>query len=270
MKIGTTSFGFRYALLDAALAPPLAAILERARAAGLAVLQICENARPMTLDDAQWDALVRTGEELGVEVQLGAKTLDPAAIAAHIARAARTPSRMLRVVLEKEGGPPPPPAQLASLLAAVWPCLRESGVRLAIENHFDIPSSRLAAAVQPYPPEHIGFCVDTANSLRNFESPEAVMDLLGPRAFCYHIKDFAVDGNLLGFTVSGAPLGAGRLDLDGILDRILARHPEPRLFVENWVPPTGDRESDIAEDARWLAQGADELLRRLRARGRAV
>jgi sugar phosphate isomerase/epimerase len=200
-------------------------------------------------------------------VQLGTKTLDAVLIAAHVTRAARTPSRMLRVVLEEEGTSPPPPAQLASLLAAVWPCLSEAGVRLAIENHFDIPSSRLAEAVRPYPPGQVGFCVDTANSLRNFESPEAVLELLGPRAYCYHVKDFTVAGHLLGFTVGGAPLGKGKLDLDGVLDRILARDPEPSLFVENWVPPGGNRDTDIAEDARWLAEGADELRRRLRDRG---
>lgn len=120
---------------------------------------------------------------------------------------------MLRVVLEEEGRHPST-GTVEELQTAVWPSIERTGVRLAIENHFDIPSESLADAIRDYPPERVGFCVDTANSLRNFEPPARVMELLGPRALCYHLKDFTVDGHLLGFKVEGAPLGRGRLDVD--------------------------------------------------------
>jgi sugar phosphate isomerase/epimerase len=257
MRIGTTSFGFRYQLLDRALAPPLSALVEGAHALGLEVLQICENARPLGVSEAEWLRVVAHGADLGVEVQIGAKTLDPAVIERYLDRALATPSRMLRAVLEEENSHQPPGrAELDALLAAVYPMLERRRARLAIENHFDIPSEMLAAAVAPYPADTIGFCVDTANSLRNFESPAAVMDLLGPRAFCYHLKDFSVAGHLLGFAVGGAPLGQGRLDVDWFLRAI---PPGSLVCLENWVPATGDLEHDIREDERWLRLSLDAL-----------
>lgn len=169
------------------------------------------------------------------------------------------PGRTLRLVFEEEQGQAPSRAQVERFLARAAPLLERANARLAIENHFDVPSALLAAAVQPYPEALVGFCVDTANSLRNFESPEAVLDLLGPRAFCYHLKDYRVDGHMLGFAVTGAPLGEGRLDLAGTLARIRERHSEPEIYVENWVPASGGRERDIAADADWLGKSLTRL-----------
>jgi sugar phosphate isomerase/epimerase len=266
-KVGTTTFGFRYLFLDAALAPDLGCVVEQAAALGLDMLQVCENSRPLELSEAAWEAVAARAAALGLEIELGCKTVQPAVFERYLERAARLPSRLLRVVLEEEEGPPPGRAQVDAFLAAAWRMLEPAGARLAIENHFDVPGEVLAAAAEAYPADRVGFCIDTANSLRNFESPETVFRLLGPRAFCYHLKDFTVEGDKLGFRVGGAPLGAGRLDLDGILDRVLASGPEPRILVENWTPATGDRETDVAEDAAWLRRSFGALVDALAARG---
>lgn len=267
MKVGTTSFGFRYLLLDRTLAPPLEEIVERTRVCGLRVLQICENARPLELSGTEWRSLLRYADDAGIEIQLGCKTLDGNVLEQYLARAADMPRRFLRVVFEDERGAPPTRAAVERLLEAAWPALERAGTRLAIENHFDVPSRMLAEVAQAYPASQVGFCVDTANSLRNFEPPELVMELLGPRAYCYHLKDFRVEGTLLGFTVGGAPLGSGRMNLDWILDTILATNPQGELFLENWVPATGARDQDIHEDQRWLRLSLETLESRLRARG---
>lgn len=267
MKLGTTTFGFRYLLLEAARAPKLESLLERAHELGLNALQICENARPLELDEAAWQAVVDRAAQLGLELQLGAKTLDPAEFRAYAARAARLPARLLRLVLEWEEGPAPTRAGVDRFLADAWPVLEALDLRLALENHFDVPCEALAEAVAPYPSALVGFCLDTANSLRNFEPPEKVLDLLGDRAFCYHLKDFRVEGDKLGFRVAGAPLGEGRLDLDRILDRIFARDPAPEIFIENWTPATGDWETDVREDEVWLRRSLQTLRARLGSRG---
>lgn len=267
MKVGTTSFGFRYLLLDRTLAPPLEQIVERTRVFGLRVLQLCENARPLELSGTEWGSLLRYADDAGIEIQLGCKTLDGNVLEQHLACAAVLPRRFLRVVFEDERGAPPTRAAVERLLEAAWPVLERTGTRLAIENHFDVPSRLLAEVARPYPASQVGFCVDTANSLRNFEPPELVMELLGGRAFCYHLKDFRVEGTLLGFSVGGAPLGSGRMNLDWILDAILAADRQVDLFLENWVPATGDREQDIREDERWLRLSLETLQSRLRVRG---
>ena len=70
----------------------------------------------------------------------------------------------------------------------------------------------------------MAFCVDSANSLRNWESAEQVFDLLDERAAFYHLKDYCVRGSNVGFEVTGAPLGEGALDLVGCVARMRARH----------------------------------------------
>ncbi|MCX6635722.1 MAG: TIM barrel protein, partial [Acidobacteria bacterium] len=211
-----------------------------------------------------WDEAVASAEAAGLEIQLGCKTVELAEFRAYLARSERLPSKLLRMVFEREDGAPPSRDDVVSFLERAFPLLEASGVRLAIENHFDLPSRVLAEAVAPYPPSRIGFCIDTANSLRNFESPEQVLDLLGGRAYCYHLKDFRVLGDKLGFRVEGAPLGQGRLDLNGVLRRIFAHDPEPLIFVENWTPSTGDWKHDVAEDDRWLRQSLAALRESVR------
>ena len=267
MKIGTTSFGFRYLLLDPALAPSLESVVDRTRRFSLNVLQVCENARPMELPDTAWRQVVRRAKEREIELQLGCKTTCHEVFKRYLERAAELPSRLLRLVFEEEEGAPPSRGAVDRFLEAVWPALESAGVRLAIENHFDVPCRVLAGAVARYPAARLGFCVDTANSLRNFESPEMVLDLLGSRAFCYHLKDFRVDGDKLGFRVSGARLGEGRLDLDGLLRRIFMQDPDPLILIENWVPTSGDRETDISEDDAWLRAGVEVLRSRMAAMG---
>lgn len=262
MRIGTTSFGFRYQLLDPKLAPPLTSLVDQASEIGLNMLQICENARPLDVSKSDWIGLQQHAATAGVAIGLGCKTTSEEVFLRYLNRAAGLPDRMLRLVFEEESGARPTRNHVDRFLERAAPQLERAGVKLAIENHFDVPSAMLADAVRQYPQELIGFCVDTANSLRNFESPEHVVDLLGPRAFCYHIKDFRVDGHLLGFAVSGAPLGRGALKLDTLLSRIFRQNPEPDLFVENWVPASGDRNRDIREDAVWLRESVACLRER--------
>ena len=269
MKIGTTTFGFRYLFLEPARAPAWPAVIDTVRAHGLDALQVCENARPLEISSQAWDAALAHASDAGIEIQLGCKTTNLEVFRAYLDRAAELPSRLLRLVFEEESGTAPDRNAVERFLEKASPLLEKQGVRLAIENHFDVPSEVLAAVVAPYPESLIGFCIDTANSLRNFESPRQVLQLLGARALCYHLKDFEVAGDKLGFRVSGAPLGSGKLELDAALDHVLARKPAAGVFIENWVPSTGVWEDDVREDERWLRLSAESLRAALERRNKS-
>jgi sugar phosphate isomerase/epimerase len=264
LKIGTTSFAWRYLLMDPRLAPPLTEIIPQARAAGVERLQICENARPLEQSPAQWNALRRCAADEGVELQVGCKTLSADMLERYMAMAATIPFAMVRVVLEEEDGRQPDRDEVLRFLDAAVPRLRAAGMRIAIENHFDIACADLAAWASPYPAEVVGFCVDSANSLRNFETAADVLRLLGSRALCYHLKDYRIVGSNVGFSVVGAPLGEGQFDVDGFLAAIRAKEAAPQLFLETWTPQSGDRERDVAMDAAWLRESVEYLRGRLR------
>ncbi|HSB17024.1 MAG TPA: TIM barrel protein [Bryobacteraceae bacterium] len=263
VKIGTTSYGFRYLLHDERRAPSLVSIVESARGYGLDCLQVCENARPLDLSPRQWDDVLHSARNIGLEVRMGCMTLDLGTLDRYLERTAMIPDSSLRIVLEETGRGRPARAELERFLDAAAPRLQAAGIALAVENHFDIPCRVLAEVAAPYPPSLIGFCLDSANSLRNFESPNQVFDYLGSRAMFYHLKDYKVSGTNVGFTVTGATLGSGDLDLDGFLEKVFVRTPEPLILLENWVPATGDWDTDVEEDSRWLRLAVESLSRML-------
>jgi sugar phosphate isomerase/epimerase len=257
--IGATSYVFRYVLSDASRAPQLEDLLRMARDAGLDSLQVCENARPLDASPAEWINLGRQAASLDLDLSLGCMTLDPAVIVQYLDRVEAIGGSYLRVVLERQGESPLTVEGIRKFLDGIAPKLESRKISLAIENHFDIPSRVLAEAVQAYPSSLVGFCVDVANSLRNFEDAAAVLDMLGTRAVCYHLKDYVIAGTNVGFTVSGARFGEGRIGARSLLRRILRDDSTPRMFLEIWTPSSGVWADDVALDAQWLASSVRNL-----------
>lgn len=263
--VGTTSYGFRYQLLDERLAPSLESLVDQTRAAGLDALQICENARPLTVSSSTWQGVVRAASDHGVALTLGCMTLDLDTLRRYLDRAAAIPHvSMLRLVLEDESGHGPARAAIERFVEGAAVVAADARIALVLENHFHVACRVLAEVAAGYPEEVVAFCVDSANSLRNWESPTHVFDMLGARAACFHLKDYRVQGSNVGFAVTGAPLGEGDLDLTATLGEI-GRHRSPLVFLENWVPATGDRDADAAADADWLARSRASLCRALAA-----
>jgi sugar phosphate isomerase/epimerase len=258
--IGATSYVFRYLLSDASKAPGLDDLLRQARNAGLDAFQVCENARPLNASPAEWTRLGRQADGLGLNLSLGCMTLDPAVILQFLDRVEAIGGTYLRVVLERQGDSPPTLEGIRKFLDAIISELEARKLCLAIENHFEIPSRVLAEAARNYPPDLVGFCVDVANSLRNFEDAGVVLDLLGPRTVCYHLKDYVVTGSNVGFAVSGAPFGEGRIGAPSLLRRLFRDGDSiPQMFLETWTPSCGVWAEDVAQDARWLASSLRNL-----------
>lgn len=257
--LGTTSFAFRYALLDPATAPSFDAMVQRTADYGLSLLQVCENARPLDLPVAEWSALARRAAGLGVALRLGCKTTSADVLRACLDRAAAVGSTTVRVALENDDGTLPTELDIRRFLDSVVPLLAASGSLLLVENYFALDSRLLAEWCAPYPATCVGFCLDSANSLRRFESLDLVLHYLTPRARCWHIKDWRVLATNVGFRVEGVPMGQGVLPLDNLLRHIAAHDPAAEIYLENWVPPTGDPATDIAEDDRFNRVGAATL-----------
>jgi sugar phosphate isomerase/epimerase len=260
--IGTTSYGYRYQLLDAREAPPLTTLVRQTRAAGLEALQICENARPLQSTDREWRDTVRAAKDEGVALHVGCMTLDPEVLVRYLERASTIDqTAAVRIVLEDESGQAASRDRLERFLATAAERAVDARMMLALENHFHVPCRMLRALANAYPPDLIAFCVDSANSLRNWESAEHVFDLLEERAAFYHVKDYRVRGSNVGFEVTGAPLGEGALDMAGCVARMTGRHQHPLIFLETWVPATGDRRADMAVEADWLVRSRAALER---------
>jgi sugar phosphate isomerase/epimerase len=114
--------------------------------------------------------------------------------------------------------------------------LRDHGVVLAIETHFEFTSHelvRLLEMCEADPGDWLGICLDTMNLLTMAEEPVRATRRLLPWVVSTHIKDggIRVDGD--GLTTFTAPVGKGVVDLRAIL-AMLTSLPRPvHLSVED-------------------------------------
>ncbi|HTQ55337.1 MAG TPA: TIM barrel protein [Bryobacteraceae bacterium] len=105
-------------------------------------------------------------------------------------------------------------------------------VPLAIENHKDFTAEEMVKLMQEKQSRWLGVCLDTGNNISLLDDPMALVEALAPYAFCTHVKDMAVAPYADGFLLSEMPLGAGMLDMRGIVDTIRRARPRTRLTLE--------------------------------------
>ena len=244
-------------------------MVDRAARLGCEVFLICDDPRLEDLDAAQLRELRERAELLGVELELGTRTIDPAHLRRHIDLAGALGARTLRSMIqaqEIEDGP----AAAVTALRAVLPRLEEAGVTLALETYEQVPTSTLLAVVEELDSPHVGICLDPANCVSALEHPKDVVEACAPRTANLHVKDFAFarQEGWVGFTYSGAPLGEGLLDLDHELGAVYGgtRAPSaaphtPSAIVEHWLPWQGDLATTLETERAWT----DRTLAALRA-----
>jgi sugar phosphate isomerase/epimerase len=126
--------------------------------------------------------------------------------------------------------------ETATALKAQRAMLRDHGVILAIETHFEFTSFelvRLFTMCDAAPGDWLGICLDTMNLLTMLEDPVAATRRLLPWVVSTHIKDGGLLLDQSGLTTFTAPIGRGTIDLRGILAllRTLDRHV--KLSVED-------------------------------------
>ena len=243
-------------------------MVDRAARLGCEVFQICDDPRLEDLDAAQLRELRERAELLGVELELGTRTIDPAHLRRHIDLAGALGARTLRSMIqaqEIEDGP----ATAVTALRAVLPRLEEAGVTLALETYEQVPTSTLLAVVEELDSPHVGICLDPANCVSALEHPKDVVEACAPRTVNLHVKDFAFarQEGWVGFTYSGAPLGEGLLDLDHELRHVYsgdraasAVGRAPSAIVEHWLPWQGDLATTL-ETERALTDRTPAALR---------
>jgi 3-oxoisoapionate decarboxylase len=125
---------------------------------------------------------------------------------------------------------------MAGSLREEKPMLRESGVILAIETHFEFTSFellRLFDMCGAAPGEYLGVCLDTMNLLTMLEDPVAATERLLPWVVTTHVKDgglLLTEDGLVSFT---AEAGTGVVDLAGIFEKLSARPRKLNLSIED-------------------------------------
>jgi sugar phosphate isomerase/epimerase len=135
---------------------------------------------------------------------------------------------------------PPSTDEFLRLMAASLrehkPMLRDHGVVLAIETHFEFTSFellRLFDMCGATPGEYLGICLDTMNLLTMLEEPVLAAGRLLPWVVTTHIKDGGLMLTEDGFVSFTAEAGKGVVDLAAVFESLAAAHPGITLTVED-------------------------------------
>lgn len=260
MKIGIGTYALLWEFAERNPAPlGIAGMIDRAARLGCDVFQICDDPRIEELDLPALRDLRERAEVLGLELELGTRTVGREHLGRHVDIAEALGARTLRSMIQSQEIAAGPAAAVAALRETL-PLLEQTGVTLALETYEQVPTATLRAVVEELDSPHVGICLDPANCVSALEHPRDVVEACAPRTANLHVKDFAFERQegWVGFTFSGAPLGEGLLDLDHELHAVYrgdrlpsARGGAPSAIVEHWLPWQGDLEATLARERAW-------------------
>lgn len=258
MKLGLGTYCFRWSIGHKDRVPdrPMTAmeVLDFAISQGCEVVQYADNLPLDRLSATELDALAQHAAAHDVALELGTQAFNAPQVDLYLDIAGTIDARILRIALDGEDALRPI-AELAAEFAPLLEKARHIDCRIAIENHFNYPSRRMVDLLSLIDDDRLGVCLDVANSICAGEWPMETVSILSPHAINLHLKDYEIvpDFYGAGFTITGRPLGQGRIDADAVL-RALPRHDDSMsVIVEHWMPFQSDFETTGRMEREWSA-----------------
>jgi 3-oxoisoapionate decarboxylase len=230
------------------------------RELGVDLFQICDYAPLETMDAAERRDAADAARDLGLTIQLGTKGIDPERLRRFLDLAAEFDARLVRSMLHGAASRPDL-ATAEAWLRATLPAYETAGVDLALETYEQVATADLVDLVDRLDSPALGICLDPANVVARLELPRACVELAAPRTKNVHVKDFAFarQPGWVGFTYSGAPLGAGLHDYGHLRATVRPRERGIDEIVEHWLPWQGDPETTIRTEREWTRRTLEHL-----------
>ncbi len=123
---------------------------------------------------------------------------------------------------------------MTRVIKNVSPQVRDSGVKLALENHnADLQAREIRALIEDVGRDVLGVCLDSGNPLAIMEDPHLTLEILGPYAATTHVRDSAVWRVPEGVAMRWVNMGEGNVDIDGWVKKFVKMHPTMPLTFEN-------------------------------------
>ena len=262
MRLGITSYTYRWAVGgdfrfgdDFKLGKPLdiSDLVDKVSTLGLDVLQIADNINSDTTAE-EYRRLGQFARSKGIALQLGAGGINRSVVEKYSRVANLVGSSLLNVYpLQRE-----PVGIVVERARGFLPLLRNHELTLTLENEDSGRYSchELAEILGRVNDPLVGACIDTMNSAAILENPLETVEVLAPYAACIHLKDFTVKRqSVSGFSVFGAPVGKGMLDIEAVLDVIREAGRGPDILLEQFMGKKGNEEETLREEERWVKEG---------------
>ncbi|MBP7401771.1 MAG: sugar phosphate isomerase/epimerase [Clostridia bacterium] len=233
-RLGIGSYAYRYAVGFGDFIPEprltAAGFVEEAHRLGFDGVQLCENLGVAELGRDGRAPLRDALRGLGMFVEIGMHTLTRENLERHLALARELSADFLRVVLGPDFDGRPDAA--AGILRDALPACRDAGVRIGIENHFDLPTRGLAEVVDRVGSDRVGMVFDTTNGIGFLERPDETLRTIGHRLLSMHVKDARMRKVEAGYLMTGTVLGEGTLDVPGLLRTAAELRPGLSVILE--------------------------------------
>lgn len=260
MKLGLGSYAYRWSIgiKDQIPAKAMTAfdLLDSAETLGLEVVQYADNMPLDQYSEADHHRLYEVAREKGLILELGTQSFDAHEVDRYLEIGKRLHSSIMRVALDAADSHIPV-AELAEQFRPRVDKARAAGMKIAIENHFNYPSPQMVDLLDAVNDDHLGVCLDVANSICANEWPEDTIKMLAPYAINLHLKDYEITPDVygVGFRIHGVPLGQGRAPISWILDQLKHCPPDMSVILEHWLMLEPDGlQSAIEKEKLWLDQ----------------
>lgn len=259
MKVGVGSYTWPWAVGREGYTPrhPLraAGIFELSRNLGVEVVQLADKPYLHEMSREELLRLDSAAKRNNLEIEVGTRGIEPSHLMTYLDIANVFHSTLVRTVTHQID------ESAEARIREVLPAFEEAGVSLAMENHDEYSSKDFAGFIERIGSGNVGVCLDTVNSFAAMETPEIVVRTLAPYTLNLHVKDFNIArvGSELGFMVTGAPAGRGRLDVQWIVDRIKQEGKNPNAIIELWTPFSESLEATIQNESRWAVQSVEYM-----------
>lgn len=263
-RVGIGSYAYRYAVGFPGFTPskPMSILdfVDAAHSLGAGGVQLCENLSYADLPEADLSAVRTFCDENEMFIEIGMRDCTTENIEKHLKIARLMGSDLIRLVLGAPSNTPEPdPDELEErsirVLKDLVPILDSDGIRIAVENHFDLRTERLVRIIERVDSDAVGFVLDTTNGIGFVEKPEQTLEALLPRLLSVHLKDYTMEKVEAGYAMRGCALGDGWLDYQGTLERVLSSRPDVSIILELTARRKDDR--SLQETIR----GEAELIR---------
>jgi 3-oxoisoapionate decarboxylase len=207
-----------------------------------------------SLDPANLRAVRARAAELGIEVEIGMRSICPtskmfdtaagsaeAQLSKMIDSAVLVGSRIVRAVLgsadDRKAGPIE--RHIESTVRVLRACRSktvDAGLRIAIENHAgDMQARELKTLIEAAGMDFVGACIDSGNPLWTLEDPHLTLETLAPYALTSHLRDSSVWKVPEGAAVSWVRMGEGNVGIDDYVRKYAALCPGRALSIESIV-----------------------------------
>ncbi len=211
-----------------------------------------------SLDESNLRAVRRHAEKLGIEVEIGMRSICPTSrmfdakagtaeeqLSRMIQAAAIVGSKIVRAVLGGMEDRRPGPIEkhienTVRVLRNVRSRVVDANVRIAIENHAgDMQARELRSLIEEAGKDFVGVCLDSGNPLWTIEDPHLTLETLHPYVLTSHIRDSRVWLVPQGAAVAWVHMGEGNVRIDEYVRKYATLCPGRALSIESIV--TGPR-----------------------------